>query len=206
MRLVYLSFFMFFVLYPSIAEAKDYGTRGKTFVVTEVDLLKAIASRLRGMNQSGEIARLNEQFKQRAIAKINRPVPVAGLSPAVEPRSYFYDPTMVFGGDVKDDKGKLIVRKGQSVNPLDLLSFNQTYVFFDADRPEEISYVTSKFANEVNIKLIMVRGAPIEAMRKYKRRFYFDQTGYLTGKLGVKHTPAVMRRDGNRLKIEEVPL
>lgn len=186
--------------------AKDFGVRGKTFSVTEVDLLKSISQRLRAMQSSGEIDRLNAQFRDRAIAKINRPLPVAGMSPATVKRSFFYDPTMVFGGDVKDDKGRIIVRKGQSMNPLDTLPFNQTYVFFDGDRPEELKYVTDKFANDAQIKLIMVKGAPLEAMKRYRRKFYFDQTGYLTSKLGVRHTPAVMVRDGKKLKIEEIPL
>lgn len=188
------------------ASAKDYGVRGKTFAVSEVDLLKSISQRLRIMQSSGEIDRLNGQFRDRAIAKINRPTPVQGMSPATVKRSFFYDPTMVFGGDVKDDKGRIIVRKGQSMNPLDTLPFNQTYVFFDGDRPEEMKYVTENFANDAQIKLIMVKGAPLDAMKRYRRKFYFDQTGYLTTKLGVRHTPAVMVRDGKKLKIEEIPL
>jgi conjugal transfer pilus assembly protein TraW len=197
---------LFWGLSASPALSKDYGVRGKTFVVTEVDLLKGISLRLRAMQSSGEIDRLNAQFKERAIAKINRPAPVQGISPATIKRSFFYDPTMVFGGDVKDEKGRVIVRKGQSINPLDTLPFNQTYVFFDGDRPEEVKYVTTNFANDAQIKLIMVKGAPLEAMKRYRRKFYFDQTGYLTSKLGIRHTPAVMVREGKKLRIEEFPL
>lgn len=206
MRLLFAVCLLICVGLGSPAFAKDYGVRGKTFAVTEVDLLKSISQRLRAMQSSGEIDRLNEQFKQRAIAKINRPTPVQGMSPATINRSFFYDPTMVFGGDVKDNKGRIIVRKGQSINPLDTLPFDQTYVFFDGDRPEELNYVTANFPNKAQIKLIMVKGAPLDAMKRFRRKFYFDQTGYLTTKLGIRHTPAVMVREGKKLRIEEFPL
>ena len=39
-----------------------------------------------------------------------------------------------------------------------------------------------------------------------KRRFYFDQEGRLTGKLGVRHTPAVAVQDGRVMKLTEIKL
>ena len=49
-------------------------------------------------------------------------------------------------------------------------------------------------------------GSPIDAMTKRQRRFYFDQEGRLTGKLGVRHTPAVAEQDGRVVKISEIVL
>ena len=52
----------------------------------------------------------------------------------------------------------------------------------------------------------LVNGSPIEEMTQRKRRFYFDQEGRLTGKLGVRHTPAVAVQDGRVMKLTEIKL
>ena len=43
-------------------------------------------------------------------------------------------------------------------------------------------------------------------MTARQRRFYFDQEGRLTGKLGVRHTPAVAVQDGRVMKLTEIKL
>ncbi len=52
-------------------------------------------------------------------------------------------------------------------------------------------------------KLILVNGAPLEAMSTHKRRFYFDQTGFLSNKFGIAHTPAVVEQAGKVMRITE---
>jgi conjugal transfer pilus assembly protein TraW len=43
-------------------------------------------------------------------------------------------------------------------------------------------------------------------MTTRQRRFYFDQEGRLTGKLGVRHTPAIAQQDGRVVKLSEIVL
>lgn len=188
------------------ALARDYGQQGEVFPVIEVDLLKAIAARLKGMSASGEMARLQEDLKQRTIARVKRPVPVAGLSPAVAPRTFTYDPSIVFDHDVTNARGQVIVKRGARVNPLHFLPYAEVLVFFDGDRPAEARYVLARFGGRADAKLIMTRGSPFDAMGQYHHRFYFDQGGVLTTKLGVRHTPTIVERDGDVLSLREVPL
>ena len=63
------------------ALAKDYGQLGEIFPIIEVDLLKAISARLKGMSASGELAKIQDDLKERTIARVKRPAPVEGLSP-----------------------------------------------------------------------------------------------------------------------------
>ncbi|MDE2439438.1 MAG: type-F conjugative transfer system protein TraW [Betaproteobacteria bacterium] len=205
-RLVPLGLAIGLLWLPTPALAKNYGQRGEVFPVTEVNLLQAIAARLHSMQASGEYDRLNNQLRDRTMAYVQRPTPVAGLTPATSARSFTYDPSMIVDRDIRDRDGRLIVAGGTRVNPLNVLPFNQTYVFFDADRKEELEYVLRTYPNNANIKLVMVKGAPIEAMKRYQRRFYFDQGGYLVNKLKIVHTPTVMVPAGDVLRLTEVPL
>ena len=43
-------------------------------------------------------------------------------------------------------------------------------------------------------------------MKARQRRFYFDQGGNLTGKFGIRHTPALVRQRGDVLVVGEVVL
>ena len=63
----------------SPAVAKEFGALGETYPSIETDLLLAIEQRLRSMEANGQFAALNEQMKTKAIARVKRPQPVAGL-------------------------------------------------------------------------------------------------------------------------------
>ena len=41
-------------------------------------------------------------------------------------------------------------------------------------------------------------------MKAEQRRVYFDQDGKLTGKFGIRHTPAVVEQAGRVLKVTEL--
>ncbi|MCE3590279.1 type-F conjugative transfer system protein TraW, partial [Escherichia coli] len=81
----------------------------------------------------------------------------------------------------------------------------QALVFVDGDSPEQMEWATKRYT-DANAKIIMVNGSPIDAMTKRQRRFYFDQEGRLTGKLGIRHTPAVAEQDGRVVKLSEIVL
>lgn len=65
-------------------EARDFGQLGQTFPVIEADLLSTIEARLQRAQATGEMDRVNAAFAKRVEAKVRRPVPVAGITPAEE--------------------------------------------------------------------------------------------------------------------------
>ena len=135
------------------ALAHDYGQQGEVFPVIEVDLLKAISARLKGMSASGEMGKIQEDLKQRTIARVKRPPPVEGLSPAIEARSFTYDPSIVFDHDVVNATGQVIVKRGARVNPLQFLPYREVLVFFDGDRPAEEKFVLDHYGQRDDAKL-----------------------------------------------------
>jgi conjugal transfer pilus assembly protein TraW len=189
----------------SAGQASDHGVVGQTFPVIETDLLSVIEQRLTRLQASGGIDRMNAEFARRAEAKVRRPTPVAGISPATQARVWAFDPTIVIEKDVKDQKGNFVARAGQTVNPLHFVAMHQALVFVDGDDKAQMEWATSQYS-DLKAKIILVSGSPIEEMTARKRRFYFDQEGRLTGKFGVRHTPAVAEQDGKIIKVSEIKL
>lgn len=184
-------------------EARDYGQAAQAFPVIEPDLLATIEARLRTAEGSGELARTNEMFARRVEAKVRRPNPVAGITPARQLRSWDFDPSVTIERDVRDQKGNLIAAAGQKINPLDFVAIRQDLVFIDGDDAEQLAWATTRYA-DLKAKIIFVSGSPIEQMTAKKRRFYFDQEGKLTGKFGIEHTPAVVTQTGKVMRVSEI--
>lgn len=187
------------------ASAKDYGQQGTVFPVIEPDLLEQIRAKLQRLEASGETARLNTDLKKRTIARVNRPLPVAGLGTASSFRQWRFDPTITVEDDISDDKGRLIIAAGTRVNPLDTVGLRQKLVFIDGDDADQLAWaIRTHKANDA--KLILVKGAPLDLMRARQRRFYFDQGGTLVKRFGIRAVPAIVEQEGRILMVREVPL
>ena len=189
----------------SETRASDHGIVGQTFPIVEPDLLATIEAKLQRLQANGDIDRMNAAFARRAEARVRRPKPVAGITPATEARTWAYDPTITIERDVQDQKGNYIARRGQTVNPLDFTAVTQALVFVDGDNKAEMAWATAQYS-DLKAKIILVSGSPLEEMTARQRRFYFDQEGRLTGKLGIRHTPAVAVQDGRVMKLSEIKL
>lgn len=187
------------------AAAKDYGQHGTLWPVTEPDLLKQIEARLGHLEATGETARLNERLKQRTIARVNRPEPVAGIIHAASLRSWQLDPTISAERDIADEKGRIIIAAGTRVNPLDTVSLRAPLVFLDGDDPAQLAWASARHG-KTNAKLILVRGSPLALMKARQRRFYFDQGGTLVKHFGIRAVPAVVEQQGRVLRITETPV
>jgi conjugal transfer pilus assembly protein TraW len=175
--------------------AKDYGTYGATFDIQEEDFMLVLKNRL-------EDFRLDEKRKdewQRAfVGSIENPrgkeLPRAKAS-----RKFEYDPTLLIRDDIRDHEGKLIVAKGTTINPLDKHSLREPLLLVDGNDDEQMDWV--KIQPGV---VILTNEKPLALEKLLNRPIYFDQSGYLTNKLGIKSLPAKVTQNGNKLVVEEV--
>ncbi|MEA9392697.1 type-F conjugative transfer system protein TraW [Acerihabitans sp. TG2] len=188
------------------AGAKELGTIGHLFPITEPDLLTFIAQRLQDMKDSGEMARMQRETEARVKAHAVRPTPVAGLTPAKTDRTLHYDPTFTVRETLRDMQGNVIAREGDSVNPLDKVLFSETLYFIDGDNPAQMAWVKKQLTGQVNFKIILVNGNIRDTSYALDEPVYFDQYGTLTTKFGFEHTPVRISRDNRMLKVEEVAL
>ena len=184
------------------AVGKDYGQVGTVFPVIETDLLRVIEQKLGMLQSSGQIDAMNQAFRKRAEAKIQRPTPVPGIERASAPRSWLFDPSIVIDHDIRDQKGNLIAPRGRRVNPLDFIVVRTPLVFIDGDDPAQLAWALRRYDDRA--KLIMVAGAPLEAMTAHQRRFYFDQDGRLTTRFGIHAVPATVVQEGHAMRVSEI--
>lgn len=183
-------------------QSVDHGQMGQTWPVAEPDLLSVIKARLDHAAATGKLDQMNRQFAEKVKARVMRPVPVAGISPAEETRSWEFDPSIRIDKDIRDHKGNLIAVAGQRVNPLAAAALSKKLLFVDGDDPAEVEWAM-KHGGDARAKIIFVDGSPFELMKVHQRRFYFDQDGRLTSYFGIRRTPALVEQRGDVLIVTE---
>jgi conjugal transfer pilus assembly protein TraW len=201
----YLSIILVFVilLLPNYLLAKDLGVHGQLFEIEEVDLIEEIKGKLEVMEASGELAKLEKEWQQKAKDSAERPKPVSGFKIADENRVFFHDPSISVQYDIKDHIGNIVVAKGTRVNPLHHQSFKQDLIFIDADIQSQLDWALEENRN-TNAMIILVKGSILQIMRDYKVRIYFDQNGFLLKSFNIEAVPARVSQEGDLLKIEEL--
>ena len=190
------------VLVPD-ASAKDLGVRGATWPVAEPDLLVEIETRLLQMQRSGELARLEEEARERARRQLEEPEPVPGIAPARERRSRPFDPAITVAQDIRTPDGTLIAAAGTRIDPLEGLPLTRDLIFVDGRRQAEIAWA---LAHGRPAKIVLLAGRPLDLMRRHRRPFFFDTGGRLAARFGIAATPTLVERDGARLRLTEIPI
>ena len=190
-------------LAPVSTAAKDFGVRGATWPVAEPDLLVRIEARLVAMRDSGELARLADEARERARRRLEAPGPVAGIAPARVERARRHDPSIVAEHDIRAADGTLLARAGERVNPLDRASLTRELLFIDGRRPAEVAWALGRPRPAI---LVLLAGRPLALSRRHGRAFFFDQGGRLAARLGIAATPSVVEQAGAQLRITEVPV
>jgi conjugal transfer pilus assembly protein TraW len=189
---------------PASIRAHDLGVIGPVYPIAEPSLLEVITSTLRDAQNSGLLNRLQNDAQAGARRAIEQPTAVAGLARTTKPRTFYYDPSIVVPYAITDAEGKVLVTPGTKVNPLDTVSLSKTLLFIDARDGEQVKRAAGLFEGQAKLKVILTGGSYLELMRRWKRPVYYDQQGQLVEKLGIRHVPALVSQEGNRLRIDEI--
>lgn len=188
-----------------IAQADDLGIVGPTYDIAEPDLLKVIQSRLYQMEERGEIAKKQGEYRDRVIGAVEEPKPVTGIKATAVKRTFYYDPTMILDHDIRGEDGAILFARGLKVNPLDHVSLREELIFFDGRDRWQVFFAKQTLRNlKGAAKPIMVAGEPLNLMRDWKHRIFYDQGGALVRRLGIHQVPAIVTQDGKRLRVDEV--
>ena len=187
------------------AYAKDLGRIGETYSIKEPDLLEFIQTRLKQMQQTGELAKINQKILATAKAHADRPLPVKNLTPTITYKKWFIDPSVVIKNDITDVTGKLVVKAGTIVNPLTRISLKSTFIFYDADNKKQVAWARQQDKLlQGKTKLILVNGSVVEQINLFKKKILFDQRGSLINKFKIQHVPAQASQEGLQVKVEEI--
>jgi conjugal transfer pilus assembly protein TraW len=185
--------------------AKDFGRYAPLWEIAEPSILETIYARLGDMEDSGELAEMQEDMQDTTRAYVNRPRPVIGLTNAKEYRQFNVDLSIVLSRSLQDHKGNVFAKKGTIINPLHYSRFNKRIIIFDGDNEEQVEFAISA-GNELNILLVLTNGAPLELMRQHQRRFYFDQDAQMVKKFNIEKLPSVISRGDDVMIVEEIPM
>lgn len=189
------------------ASANDLGNYGDTFEIIEADMLKLMLAKLNAMKKAGTLDKFNQEMTAKTTERMERPDPIGGIHTTTNPRSWMFDPSFVVTQDIADQKGQVFAHRGDVINPLERLpTFNQQMIFIDAREPKQVSMALAlnKKLGAERLKIILTAGQPLQVMRKSQVYVYYDQRGLLTTKFGITQVPATVKREGNKLRIDEV--
>ena len=199
MKSIRLTILGMVALTTSITFAKDFGTRGHSYQITEQEFLQMIAERLNKIDMSKEQEKMQRVVRDR----VENLRPVEAVKLATSTRSFYFDPTYTLDKDVVLPCGKILHRAGTQVNPLEHMDLNRRLLFIDARRIEQVKWLKEQLDNPlqeqkepVEDRVILVGGSPFtlkELLKdEHKNKVYFDQNGELTTRFGITGSPAVV--------------
>jgi len=192
-------------LVPVSAAAQDLGVIGPVYAIAEQNLMDVILARLREADTSGALTKLQQDARSGAKREVEHPAAVTRVTKTTQPRSFYYDPTIVVPYAITDAEGRVIVSPGTQVNPLDTVSLSKHLLFFDAHDAGQIKRARQLLDRyRGRVKLILTGGSYLDLARKWKLPVYYDQQGTLTEKLRIGHVPALVSQEGKRLRIDEI--
>lgn len=216
--------YLIMISMQSVALAKDFGIKGHVYKIEEQPFLQMIDERLKKVDME------KEKKKMQALAKdrVKNPRAVDGISSAKKDRSFYWDPTYTEEKDIILPCGKLLHKAGTKVNPLDHLDFDRRLFVIDARNGEQVDWLKSKLkenleTNKIKVtsnqeelqkledRIILVGGKPFDLAEELKAEgidmtVYFDQIGEITGRFGIKYTPALAYQEDKRIRIDQFNL
>ncbi len=180
------------------AYAKDFGIDGHTYKIIEEDMLKVMTQRLEKIDMEQFKQKLTEQTKQ----YVETPPAVTNVTKAQQTKEFFYDPTYVLQEEIRDHQGRIIHPKGVKINPLTSIPLSEALIFIDGDDEAQVDLALKTREKKQNrLKIILVKGSPLQLQRNHKVWIYFDQAGFIIQKLGISEVPALVEQNGLNLKI-----
>lgn len=199
------------ILLPTLALAKDLGKVANTFEIIEEPFSVMMKRKLEQIDME------KERKKMESIARdrVENPIPVAGIIESQESRTFYYDPTYTLEEDAVLPCGKVLYKAGTKVNPLDHMDLNRRLFFVDSRKENQIEWLEGQLNNPINNqkeiiedRIILVGGSVFKLKEKlgekHADKIYFDQSGELTTKFGIKAVPAVALQEDKKIRIDEI--
>ena len=187
----------------SEAFAKNLGVRGQVWEIRETDLLTYLKGKASAFEESGKLAKWQDDAKARARPYVETPNPVTGITRATVERSRLFDPSITVRKDILDHEGRVIAQAGTTINPLDYLPLSSDLLFIDGNDADQVAWA---LGIKTKNKIILTSGPVANLMRHHKRPLYFDQKGLITDRFGITTVPATVTQEGRALRVREFPL
>ena len=179
----------------AVASSQAFRAHGPLYPVAEPNLLTAIENAAADDSAAGRAADVLAQARQRAVALVAEPTPIAGLVQATKPTVRIFDPSItVLSEGIK-----------QRINPLDHVALDGRLLLFDATEPAQNAIAINLLRrSKGRIRPILVAGKPDAIAQRLGVRTYFDQQGALSKRLAITELPALVSQQDRFLRIESL--
>lgn len=177
---------------------------GPVYPIAEQDFVSWAKAHMASRFSKARLAQLRAE-KEKVMHEYAEHPPALSIPRTSKPASHWFDPSITVPYDLRDADGHLIYPAGTTINPLQWRSLTETLLFFDGTDKEQVAWA-KRYAtgHKGRVKDILVAGGPLELMRAWHKPVFFDQRGLLVHRLGIRHVPAIVYQNGERLRIDEV--
>lgn len=178
---------------------------GPTYPIVERDAIEMILAKLKGMRDSGEMAKIESRMKEKVEKSVMSPAPVTGITNVSKPNIRYFDPTWVLNADIYDALGNRIAVKGTKVNPLDVKPVKKKMYFFDGRDLAQVA-LALKLSEQYGSDFlpILTAGDWRSLSNQLRQPVYFDQQGSITQRLTITAVPSLVQQEGKQMRIEEL--
>lgn len=181
----------------------DLGQFGEVYQIAEIDLLEAIKHRLAAMDWPRK--------QQQAIARFWDQRRFEVLPTAQENRDRVLDLTVTAPRDLITPTGQLIIRAGQTVNPLDKLAFGLCLIIFDATEQTQVDTVRQLSCRDKNARVLYLatqlsRQDGWEVLKTLENSLQapvYLLTPDVRQRFQLHLVPALVEQSGNRVVVRE---
>ena len=186
-------------------ERGDLGVLGPVKPVTEPDLIEELQRRLAALDL--------DKLREQALVRYWQRVAFEALPVAAEPRTREIDPTITAPRDLGSADGTLLVRAGETLNPLDRLPFTQRLVVFDASDERQVA-TARRLGREAGERRVLYLATQLERGRGWEGlasvEDALDAPVYLLTpdvrqRFALERVPAFVEARGRTFIVAEVP-
>jgi len=217
-------------MYISKVDAKDLGSYGKSYTISEPDIEADIKRKLEIYQRSGKLKEFEENYKKAVVKQIKEPNRVVGITNATKSITRKFDPTTELEEDIMIPKGlsqvmdakkyrsqldgkeieyEVLHKAGTKINPLQYMKFNEPLIFVDGRNEDQLLFARNYQDKSPLSKIILIDGKPgLKEMNGKEYYYFFDQWGAYSEKFNISNVPAVVWQKDNEevLTIDEIKL
>lgn len=182
------------------AHASIVGTGGKTYPITEKDMLLVIEEAIAKVDPDKLQQDIQDSFKKQ-LKDFRLKDAVSALPPADKDLTYRVDLSFTVSPELAqalvDVYGRSIYKAGTKVNPLPLMrkqgiTYPFKLVIINADRPAELAWFKKQKLNDSPlVKLLITDGKPLELASQFKRPVY-QLTQKIRERFQIQKTPSIV--------------
>lgn len=202
------------VCFHVYVSAEDLGIKGQVYE-PDRDAREQMKDQVRQKQKSGELDKFWRDYRDRTIGAIKNPAPL-GIKSSYGYSTELRDLKFTFPKDVRDEKNKVIVRAGTTIEPLKIQPLVTGLIFIDGRDQRQVDYAIARGRREP-LKIVLTAGSPYDLRVKYQHEtwngtktipFYFDQRRMIINTLqrlygvDVSSVPAMLTQRGLKLSVE----